>query len=233
METKMRIKEINIDKEINLLQEIRLIHSLYDSGYSLWVGDNNYQKMKPIFDNFSGVVNVGKSDNGISFREVTTIIHKTPETKFNGQVKPLIFPKSLIEFCEKEWVDDRLDKVLFTGLLTKKRENIINRFNSLKLKELIYKNQNNGRVFPVKSFDKNYFTEMSTYNFVFCPDGDFIWTYRFFESIMCGSIPIVENECDIFKGFKYYKVDDDLTKITYNMNWVLDNLEHLKTNFTI
>ena len=90
-----------------------------------------------------------------------------------------------------------------------------------------------GRQFPIKSFDEEYFTERKKYKFVFCPDGDFVWSYRFFETVMCGGIPIVENDSPLYKGFKYYVLNGDITDLKYDKEWVNHNLKHLKDNFTL
>ena len=37
-----------------------------------------------------------------------------------------------------------------------------------------------------------YWDMMQRAKYVLCPDGDFVWTYRFFEAVACGAIPIIE-----------------------------------------
>ncbi|HIB37298.1 hypothetical protein [Mesonia sp.] len=75
---------------------------------------------------------------------------------------------------------------------------------------------NRGRIFPVKSWDKNYYNFLLSSKFVLCPSGDYIWTYRFFEAIMCGAIPIVEESCPSYNGFKYYNMTDNLNDLKCN-----------------
>ena len=50
---------------------------------------------------------------------------------------------------------------------------------------------------------------------------------------MCGSIPIIENNCPLFEDFYYYKLNDDLNNITYNDEWCIHNLNVLKDKFTL
>ena len=90
-----------------------------------------------------------------------------------------------------------------------------------------------GRNFPEKSWDDNYFNQMSNSKFVLCPDGDYVWTYRFVEAIMCGAIPIVENEADMYSGFHYYKLNDHANQFLYDKRCVLENYELALDRFTI
>jgi hypothetical protein len=79
-----------------------------------------------------------------------------------------------------------------------------------------------GRVFPGKAWDDDYFRMLARSRFVLCPAGDFVWTYRFFESIMCGAIPIVEASCSSYNGFRYFTMDDPLADI----RWSSEIAEH-------
>jgi Exostosin family len=38
---------------------------------------------------------------------------------------------------------------------------------------------------------EGYYDQLQSTRFALCPDGDFPWTYRFLEAIMCGAIPVV------------------------------------------
>jgi len=79
-----------------------------------------------------------------------------------------------------------------------------------------------GRVFPGKAWDDDYFRMLARSRFVLCPSGDFVWTYRFFESAMCGAIPIVEATCPSYEGFRYFTMDDRLE----DLEWSADTAEH-------
>jgi len=73
-----------------------------------------------------------------------------------------------------------------------------------------------GRYFPIKSWDEEYFQLLSRSKFVLCPSGDYIWTYRFFESILCGAIPIVEEKCEVYEGFAFKMMNEFIGN---NMIW--------------
>ena len=223
--------KIYIDTNINLLQEIRVLHSLCDNGVTLYCNPTQYFKLKPLKDSFGCNIEIGKPEDSINISNILNIQHNKPSTKIGDVIKPLIFPKSLIEFCYN--ADDiKLDKIYFRGLITQKRELAINKLQSTNTLETVIDSSMKGRQFPLKTFDEEYFIEMKKYKFIFCPDGDFVWSYRFFESIMCGGIPIVENDCPLYEGFKYYSLSD-IKNIKYDKEWVKHNLSHLKDNFTL
>ena len=73
--------------------------------------------------------------------------------------------------------------------------------------EVVFWASRRGRHFPGKSWDEEYFKLLSRSQFVLCPSGDHVWTYRFFEAALCGALPIVEKTCDAYSGFRY--ADDD------------------------
>lgn len=60
---------------------------------------------------------------------------------------------------------------------------------------------------------------------LYCPNGAFTWTYRFFESVIFKAIPIIEEYSPNYEGYYYYKKGDDFI---YNEDWVNSNLEKLK-----
>lgn len=73
-----------------------------------------------------------------------------------------------------------------------------------------------GRVFPEKVWDDAYYNTLGDSRFVLCPDGDFIWTYRFFEGVLCGAIPIIEHACPLYDGFEYYTMEDTADRLIWS-----------------
>ncbi len=90
-----------------------------------------------------------------------------------------------------------------------------------------------GRTFPIKTWDENYYEFILKSEFVLCPSGDYIWTYRFFEAIMCGAIPVVEETCQSYDGFKFYMMNEDKNIIRYDKEIVDYNFELLVNRLTI
>lgn len=87
------------------------------------------------------------------------------------------------------------------------------------------------------TFDTTYFAVMAQSRFTLCPRGDMPWSMRFFESILCGSIPIVEerthtgrNELERGIGYRYYRVGDTLY---YHEDWVVENYRLFIENQTL
>jgi hypothetical protein len=224
--------KILINKKIHLIQEIRLIHSLCDLGYELYIDKNEYSKLDPLISEFNLTLKTDECLDCQLFTDLVQINHSIPQTKFLNIEKPLIFPRSLIEFCGNLQTEKK-EQIFFSGLITASRQEQINKLKSITNTEIIINSNTNGRNFPVKSFDKKYFKELASSQFIFCPNGDFIWSYRFFESIMCGAIPIVQNDCTIFKGFNFYFMEELNNKLSYNEVWVKNNLKYLKDNFLI
>lgn len=76
-------------------------------------------------------------------------------------------------------------------------------------------------------FDKDYFTKLSESKFTLCPAGDNIWSMRFYEALMCKSIPIVNNKNETFRSkaeselnYKYYLATE---QHVYREDWVEHN----------
>lgn len=224
--------KININTSLNLLQEIRVIHALCDYGAEIYCTRAEYNKLIPIKEIFNGNINIGYSDEGENITDLLSIIHDIPITQFKNDKKPLIFPLSLIDFCQKNNIN-KTSKIYFRGKITNQRKGSIERLKKQTNVDIVIKTSIDGRKFPVKTFDIEYFNEMKNFKFIFCPDGDFIWTYRFFETVMCGGIPIIENEAEIYQGFKYYKLGDNLSELQWRPDWVSHNIEILKEKFTL
>jgi len=76
------------------------------------------------------------------------------------------------------------------------------------LGEVRVENNLRGRSFPGKAWDAPYLRTLQVAKFALCPNGDFVWSYRFFEAALCGAIPIVEESCPAYEGFQYYSMRD-------------------------
>jgi hypothetical protein len=149
------------------------------------------------------------------------IEHKeNPKTIIGDREFKLIFPKFMFNYANNNQKDI---ETLFCGLITDKRKPFLNKFKA----EII--NSNRGRDNQIKNLDKEYFNLMSRAKFVLCPDGDFVWTYRFFEAIIFKAIPIIQNNCPLYEGYKFYNEGD---KMEYKEEWIEHNLNKLKREMT-
>ena len=78
-----------------------------------------------------------------------------------------------------------------------------------------------GRVFPRKAWNVDYYAALLESEFVLCPDGDagkdgVAWTYRFFESILCGAIPVVQNVSRAYDGFRFRRMEEPLGRLFWS-----------------
>jgi len=122
------------------------------------------------------------------------------------------FPSSRFKLPTKERFIIRLGNKLFRQL------NLPTLPSTYKteLNGVVFWSSNRGRVFPVKAWDEEYFRLLADSQFVLCPSGEYIWTYRFFESIMCGAIPIIEKSCPAYEGFRYFTMDDSISSLDWS-----------------
>ena len=58
-------------------------------------------------------------------------------------------------------------------------------------------------------FDYQYYEKLKQTKVALAPDGDFHWTYRFLEAVMCGAIPLVKSVKEQEIGYHICKVGED------------------------
>lgn len=102
-----------------------------------------------------------------------------------------------------------------------------------KMGDLLLWSSDKGRSFPGKTWDKEYFEILSNSRYVLCPSGDYTWSYRFFEAILCGAIPIVEEVCEAYEGFKFFLFKDSIEELECTQEYVEHNYELCTTRLTI
>ena len=156
-------------------------------------------------------------ENNITVRKIN-IDHKNAKTFINNKEYRLLFPQYMINTLHNLDKTKTID-YFFSGIITKRRE-WIQEFvgdNSI-IKESDYGKDRSKKY----NLDIDYYTNMSKSKFTLCPVGDCPWSYRFFEAIMCKSIPIIgDTENDILScGYFFYRKSDkhiyDEEKIIFN-----------------
>lgn len=85
---------------------------------------------------------------------------------------------------------------------------------------------------PIKNrnkLDPHYYQIMCQSKFTLCPAGDSFYSMRFYEAIMCKSIPIVKTQDESFRSkaesnldYKYYLITDEFV---YREDWVEHNYQ--------
>jgi hypothetical protein len=84
-----------------------------------------------------------------------------------------------------------------------------------------------GRLFPRKSWNADYYDLLLRSKFVLCPSGDFksngvAWTYRFFEAALCGAIPVIEESCTAYEGYRVRHMNEPIGAL----DWSRADAEH-------
>lgn len=158
------------------IQEIRLIQALSEV-YPVCISSEMILKLNLLIDKFN-LNFVDDYDYDIS--KYIEINHALPCVKIGELERPLIYPKAITDYCKTIWQDRNIN-ISFQGLLTEQRKEILNKIGL----EIEIQESNKGRIFPIKAWDENYYQTLSKSKFVLCLNGDYIWSYRFFESILC------------------------------------------------
>jgi len=84
-----------------------------------------------------------------------------------------------------------------------------------------------GRSFPWKAWDHEYFKRMCETRCAMCPNGDYVWTYRFFEAVMCGCLPIVQEPCEAYEGFHFGTFEENPESIAWDESLAAGNVARL------
>jgi hypothetical protein len=161
---------------------------------------------------------------------------------FIGSIKSNIQARQwVIDFAKKNFTS----KSIFVN--TDKDPNWISLgdFDYSKSKENLYfcpkdmaDNQSKKTQYRIVAENIDYFENMCKSKFILCPAGDTSWSFRFYEALMCKSIPIVENwhhtyrtkeESNIkYKYVLYNDIDKDIDYCDYvNNNTIIFESHHL------
>lgn len=214
-------------RKVGNIQQIRTIHALAESGIEVVMNAEEVAKLSTIQSNFD--IHFGQpTPDAIPFEELVMINHAQPRVKIGSIDNTLIFPKGLFEWCENHKCENK-PRLLFFGLVTPQRQQVL-----YTLKDVHVLNSARGRIFPIKAFDENYFSTVKSAQFTLCLDGDFIWTYRFFEACMCRSIPVIQNMCASYEGFKFYTINQyNNEHPEYNEEWAEYNFNLAMERLTV
>ena len=160
------------------------------------------------------------------------MIESIKEEHLNGcnYIKiPLTFPMYILKYTNLLKKEKNFD-YNFIGTISNKRKWIL-KYN----KNSVIKNSGYGRDINNKyEIDKYYYNTISKSKFTITPTGDCNWSYRFFEAIMCLSIPILENNSnDIYMKdyFCFFDKDQhiyDKDKAIENYNKFIKSKHFLK-----
>jgi hypothetical protein len=216
---------------ISLIQQIRLAHALAESAFEIAVPAHELHKFAMLRERFDLQLAVARSDDP-SLAPFIAIDHQAPATVVGSIARPLIFPLGIAQRCRELWAAKRSHRYSFAGLLTDNRQALLERWidgtagpapvrthlggfvrrqvirwrgadQQRRIGDVTLWWSERGRRFPIKAWDEDYFRMLAASEAVLCPNGDFVWSYRFFEACLCGALPIVEEASPLYEGFRY------------------------------
>ncbi len=245
-----------IRSEVNLIQQIRLIHAIAESDFGVALEPLQEAKFQILKERF-GLQFFPHSAYGVDITNQIELSHTRPCTSIGSVSRPLIFPRAVVECCRTLWPERREFRYSFQGLLTGSRQQLLqqwiqanlpaetfripkadslisrlrkacgtvfglDKIREWQLGELLVCSSDRGRTFPIKAWDEEYFRILAGSEFVLCPSGDCVWSYRVFEAILCGAIPIAEKECPAYEGFRDHYLADKAA----GLKWCLEDAEY-------
>lgn len=172
--------------------------------------------------------------------------HDLGENKVNDEVFGIKYPDSFFEKSVVSIPENKKYKFYFNGNMniSGKREILLKPFYNFHKSKII--NSNDGRVEQNKDkFNEDYFSGLANSFFSLCPhqvdwpgSKTHLWTYRFIESCMVKSIPVLFKEAPLSANFTkdfYYIWDKKLLEsngnIDYREEWAELNLSLAKERF--
>jgi hypothetical protein len=235
---------------ISLIQQIRLAHALAESAFEIAVPAHELHKFAMLRERFGLELAVAKAADR-SLAPFIAIDHEAPATIIGAVARPLIFPKGIADRCRELWPATRPHRYSFAGLLTDNRQALLERWidgnagpvpvpthlggfvrrqvirwrgadQQRRVGDVTVWWSERGRRFPIKAWDEDYFRMLAASEAVLCPNGDFVWSYRFFEACLCGALPIVEEASPLYDGFRYRL----MTQPRDHGPWSCDDAEH-------
>lgn len=116
---------------------------------------------------------------------------------------PLVFPEKIIGYVD-QLSKEKTQDYFFRGFVSSNRD-WLNRYPGFESSEY-------GRNKETKyQIDENYYRTLSATRFGLAPIGDCPWSYRFFEAVMCHSLPVLgKDDQDIFaEEYSYLRDGED------------------------
>ena len=222
---------LDVSNQKNRVQEIRLFAALIEAGWNLEVNKDQLSGLSYIKK-----IKTGDISNKNEIKVEINVDHSKPITSIDEISSELIFP----EWFFKDFKGDKKDLIIFEGLVTEQRIKYLVKLLGYglireKLSLFIYKISKsygrffiskllskdnvkiqfsyNGRKKHFKLYDSGYFLNLSKSKYVICPPGDFVWTYRLFETVMSKSIPVINHKDEHVE--KYGLITKTINEIKY------------------
>jgi hypothetical protein len=137
--------------------------------------------------------------------------HEQGDCYYDGVKYPLIFPQRICEFIPLDVLTkNRFFSHHFIGKRTEDRvwvKQFVHQYGCVFFSD-------KGRELAKDEIDLEYLLSMCDSTFALCPKGDHLWTYRFFEACICGSVPVVRlgEVAEAYEPYYYLPYDGDMSK---------------------
>lgn len=150
---------------------------------------------------------------------------------------PRILPRRewILPFIKENFQDKSY--LQFTDKEAKKRHTVLGKFDYTLIRTGFVPKE----VLNIKDrnvYDERYYTNMCKSKFCLCPGGDKKWSMRFYEALMCKTIPIVHEKNNFHRskaesklGYKYYLSSDK--HFVYRGDWVEHNYKLFLQHHTL
>jgi len=154
--------------------------------------------------------------------------HRLGFDYINNKEYGVIFPKRILKFINS-LNKEKFINYYFKGNISgnNNKRDWIFKYKGLSNSEIVKSTY--GRNSNTKyNIDKEYYQKLCNTKFSLCPIGQCPWSYRFFESIMCFAIPVLENKEDV--NCKDYHCLFDGDEHIYDKEKAIENYIKLTTN---
>jgi hypothetical protein len=117
-------KRWQLDGSFALIQQIRLVHAIAESGFEIAVPGGELDKFSILRERFGLNLATARPDDP-SLTPFVTIDHATPSTAVGSIVRSLIFPRAIVDHCRTLWPASRAHRYSFAGLMTENRRALL------------------------------------------------------------------------------------------------------------
>lgn len=246
--------------KMHFLQQWRLVHALSEAEQPISLAPEYEAGVRHLQKYFKADIKleVGKEIPPGLF-EIETL---GPSTRVGELQRPLVVPHEIVNYCRSLWLEPRDVEYSFIGLNHWGRQRTISEWHQRSFGDLLQSYQvsgsqsiadrvdplvesgeaapraivlfsKRGRAYPGKVWDDDFYRQLARTRFSLCPDGDQIWSYRFFESMLCGSIPIIQTRWPTYEGFRYFTFDDPVETLVYRQEDLDHNFELCRQRLTL
>ena len=212
-----------------LIQSFRAMQAVAEAGFRVLVPSEEQPRWEYASRWIPLPYAVGTGTDAVSI----DIDHRAPSVQIGSVSRPLLFPRALLDLYRRSWSDRRVS-FIFTGFPTRDRRVALRGWRRRSgVRDASITWSRTGRRWPEKSWDQEYINGLGSARFALCPDGDFIWTYRFFEAVACGAIPVIENTTPLYDGFTHFRMTDSVEDMQWNEADALGNFERVRDLLTV